>query len=195
MTASLSLLQLQKMWPYGDRTVPGLMAGIAGSAPSVFAKYGVTSQLVVAIMFGQFSEETGEGRDMIEDIRYSPARAVQLWPSHFRSVADVYAKIGSYVGDSQFDIKLMDYVYGGRMGNRPGTHDGSTYIGHGLTQATGLDGFLAVKKRTGLDVVSHPEIFIAPATLPSASTKPPCGARSLAYDPRLRVGGLLRREL
>jgi putative chitinase len=162
--ATLTLAQLQKMWPHGDRTVPGLLEGIAGSAPAVFAKYAITSQLVVAMMFGQFSEETGDGFDMVENINYSPARACQVWPSRFHSVAQVYAVTGATPGDPQFAIKLMDNVYGGRMGNRPGTHDGSTYIGRGLSQCTGRDGYAAVAKMTGLDVLNHPEILTAPAT-------------------------------
>src|ERR1700761_646594 len=111
MTAIITLAQLQKHWPHGDKSVPGLMEGIAGSAAAVFAKYNITSQLVVAMMFGQFSEETGGGIDMVENIGYTPARACQLWPSRFSSVNDVYAKIGSHVGDPQFDIKLMNSVY------------------------------------------------------------------------------------
>jgi putative chitinase len=159
----ITLTQLQKHWPHGDATVPGLMEGIADSADSVFAKYAITSQLVAAMMFGQFSEETGGGVDMVEDIRYSPARACQLWPSRFVSVADVYAKIGSYVGDPQFATKLMDSVYGNRMGNGPqSTHDGSNYIGRGLSQCTGKDGYAKVAEKTGIDVVGHPELFSSP---------------------------------
>ncbi len=162
---TLTLQQLQKHWPHGNKSVPGLMEGIAKSAPTVFDKYKIMSQLVVAIMFGQFSEETGGGIDMVEDIRYTPQRALQLWPSHFNgSVNSVYQKIGSFVGDAQFDIKLMDSVYGNRMGNQPGTHDGSIYIGRGLSQCTGKDGYGRVKQTTGLDVLNHPEILSAPDT-------------------------------
>ena len=101
---------------------------------------------------------------MVEDIRYTPARACQLWPNRYSSVADVYAKIGSQPGDPQFAIKLMDNVYGNRMGNGPAsTHDGSTYIGRGLSQCTGKDGYAAVTKKTGIDVLTHPELFSSPA--------------------------------
>ena len=106
---TLTLAQLQKHWPHGDKSVPGLMEGIVTSAPAVFDKYKIDSQLVVAIMFGQFSEETGGGIDMVEDIRYTPARALQIWPSHFNgSVNSVYQKIGSFVGDPQFLILKTD---------------------------------------------------------------------------------------
>lgn len=160
----ITLQQLQKHWPHGDRTVPGLMEGIAGSADAVFAKYGITTALTVAMMFGQFSEETGGGIDMVEDIRYTPARACQLWPNRYTSVAQVYQRIGSYVGDAQFDTKLMDDCYGNRMGNGPAsTHDGSNYIGRGLSQCTGKDGYAAVAKKTGIDVLTQPSLFSSPA--------------------------------
>ena len=155
---------LRKHWPHGDKTVPGLMEGIAGSADAVFSKYGITTPLTVAMMFGQFSEETGGGIDMVEDIRYTPARACQLWPNRYTSVAQVYQRIGSYVGDAKFDIKLMDDCYGNRMGNGPAsTHDGSNYIGRGLSQCTGKDGYAQVAKKTGIDVLTHPELFSSPA--------------------------------
>lgn len=169
--AFITIEMLRKHWPHGDSRVPGLMEGIVASAPAVFAKYGITTKLEVAMMFGQFSEETGGGIDMVEDIRYTPLRACQVWPSRFHSVAQVYQVIGSYAGDPQFATKLMDNVYGNRMGNRPGTHDGSTYIGRGLSQCTGRgqtaappSGYLGVGAKTGLDVINHPEILIAPAT-------------------------------
>lgn len=167
---TLTLQQLQKHWPHGDKSVPGLMEGIVKSAPAVFEKYNITAQLVVAIMFGQFSEETGGGIDMVEDIRYTPARACQLWPSRYISVTQLYQRIGSFVGDPQFDIKLMNDCYGNRMGNRPHTSDGSTYIGRGLSQCTGRgqadppSGYIGVGIKTGLDVLNHPEILTAPAT-------------------------------
>jgi putative chitinase len=114
-------------------------------------------------MLAQFSEETGGGIDMVENIHYSPVRACQLWPSHFASIADLYQKIGSSPGDPQFSIKLTDNVYGSRMGNRPGTHDGSAFIGRGLSQCTGRESYQKVADRTGIEVVNHPELMIAPA--------------------------------
>lgn len=164
MTELITLPQLIKMWPAGNIRVSGLMEGIITSAPTVFAKYGITTPLVVAMMFGQFSEETGAGYDMVENINYSPVRACQVWPSRFHSVDQVYQIIGSAKGDPQFAIKLMDNVYGSRMGNVPGTHDGSTFIGRGLSQCTGRDGYAAVAAKTGLNVLEHPEILTAPAT-------------------------------
>lgn len=221
MTIAITIAQLQKHWPHGNSTVPGLMEGTAASSAAVFEKYGIATLLEVALMLGQFSEETDGGVDMVENIHYSPARACQVWPSRFRSVEDVYQKVGSYPGDPQFAIRLMDHVYGGRMGNRPDTHDGSTFIGRGFSQCTGRgnatvkdakgnvevrpSGYAGVAEVTGLDVLNHPEILIAPATALECSVADfvLCGCLPYAHDgdvlnttERLNGGtiGLAQRE-
>lgn len=151
------LQALNSLWPDGDRRVPGLRAGIAASAPTVFAKYGLTTNSVIAIAMAQFSHECGAGLEMIENIHYTAERAVQVWPSRFSSAADCYAKIGSWAGDPDFPGKLIDNVYGRRMGNRPGTHDGRNFIGRGLPQTTGHDGYAAITSKIGVDFLSHPD--------------------------------------
>jgi predicted chitinase len=47
-----------------------------------------------------------------------------------------FAKVGSFAGDPQLKMKLMNLVYGVRNGNTQ-PNDGSTYIGRGLSQVTG----------------------------------------------------------
>jgi putative chitinase len=72
-------------------------------------------------------------------------------------------ELGSFAGDPDFRIKLIDNVYGGRNGNRPGTHDGSAYIGRGLSQVTGRGNYEALGAKVGLDLVNHPELVNDPA--------------------------------
>jgi len=110
----------------------------------------------------QFSHECGAGHDMVENINYSAARACQVWPSRFASDADVFATIGSSPGDPAFRIKLMDNVYGGRMGNRPGSHDGSAFIGRGLSQVTGREGYEMLSAMVGLDLIGNPDLVTRP---------------------------------
>ena len=160
----LTVEMMNRLWPNGDSKIPGLRAGMVASAAAVFPKYGLTSLVSVAQAMAQFSHECGAGEEMVENIRYSAERAVAVWPARFSSAADVYAKVGSFAGDPDFDVKLIDSVYGNRMGNRPGTHDGSAFIGRGPSQITGRDGYVAVFNKTGIDVVNHPELASAPAT-------------------------------
>lgn len=150
---------LRRLWPHASQA---LVDGIAASAPAVFAKYGMTSDLVIAHAMAQFSHECGAGLEMVENIHYTAKRACQVWPSRFRSEDECYRKVGSYVGDPQFAVKLIDSVYGNRMGNRPGTHDGSTFIGRGLSQVTGREGYEKLGAKVGLDLIAHPEMIVDP---------------------------------
>lgn len=159
----LTLEIMQAMWPNGNHTIPGLLEGIALAAPAVSAKYGLTSDLVIAHAMAQFSEESGAGGEMVENINYTAARACQVWPSRFQSESDCYSKVGSFAGDPDFCTKLIDSVYGGRNGNVSGTHDGSTFIGRGLSQVTGRGNYAALGAKVGLDLVSEPDLVSDPA--------------------------------
>lgn len=94
-------------------------------------------------------------KDLTESLAYTPARMAAVWPNRFSSGAAVVAKYGSAPG---WQLKAFDDIYGNRMGNRPGTHDGSTYIGRGGPQWTGRDGYAECQKRTGLPAVEQPSV-------------------------------------
>ena len=159
----LTLQIMQSLWPRGNSKVPGLLEGIAAAAPTVFPKHGLNSELVVAHAMAQFSHECGAGASLVENINYTAQRACQVWPKRFSSEDDCYAKVHSSPGDPDFRIKLIDTVYGGVNGNRPGTHDGSTFIGRGLSQVTGRGNYEALSAQLGLDLVNQPDLVNAPA--------------------------------
>jgi putative chitinase len=154
---------MQAMWPNGDNKIPGLLEGIGAAAPAVVAKYGLNSDLVIAHAMAQFSHECGAGTEIVENINYTAKRACQVWPSRFRSEAACFTLVGSFAGDPDFSTKLIDNVYGGRNGNRPGTHDGSAYIGRGLSQVTGRGNYDALGTKVGLDLVNQPDLVNTPA--------------------------------
>jgi predicted chitinase len=91
--------------------------------------------------------------NLTENIYYTAARMAQVWPSRFPTAAAVRGRFGTKSGWQQL---AFDDIYGDRMGNRPGTHDGSTYIGRGGPQVTGRDGYQSVGKRAGRDLESNP---------------------------------------
>lgn len=91
---------------------------------------------------------------LTENINYTHERMAQVWPNRFASAQAVAAKYGTAPG---WQKAAFDDIYGNRMGNRPGTHDGSTYIGRGGPQWTGRDGYQQLANRTGLDAVRIPE--------------------------------------
>src|SRR5436305_686297 len=78
---------LHQMWPHGDAKIPGLIEGIANAAPTVFPKYGLNSDLVIAHAMAQFSHECGAGLEMTENIGYTAARACVVWPGRFHNEA------------------------------------------------------------------------------------------------------------
>lgn len=88
----------------------------------------------------------------------------EVWPTRFSSAADVVEKYGSKPG---WQKKAFDDIYGNRMGNRPGTSDGSTYIGRGGPQVTGRDGYREVGRRCGLDLVNDPGLATRPEHQPA----------------------------
>lgn len=162
----LDLSMLSLLWPPHTRQagLPSqqLLAGIAAAAPTVMPKYGLTSDLLVAHAMSQFSHECGNGCTLTESIRYSPQRASEVWPSRFSGGADCEAKVGCAGSDTRFPKKLIDLVYGGRNGNRPGTSDGSTFIGRGLLQVTGRANYQQLGDRVGLDLIADPDLVNHP---------------------------------
>lgn len=146
-----------KLWPKSDVTVKGLGAGIVAAASTVFPKYGWDSDLLVCHAMAQFSEETGCGREMQENMNYSAARLLQVFPTHF-----THAQAIAYQHNPR---QVADHAYGGRMGNKPPpSDDGWIFRGQGLSQVTGRSGYEALAKKCGLDLLNHPELIIAPAT-------------------------------
>lgn len=101
---------------------------------------------------------------LTENIKYSAERMAYVWPKRFSSADQVRQRYGTGKGWQQ---KAFDDIYGNRMGNRPGTSDGSTYIGRGGPQITGRDGYREVGKRCGLDLVNEPELATLPEHQPA----------------------------
>ena len=155
MASSAFGAALTRLWPNGDQKVAGLRAGMISSAPSVFARYGITSPLLVAHVMAQISHECGAGHDVVENLSYTAGRMMQVWPSRFPTMASAQP----YAGNPR---ALANKVYNGRMGNRAGSDDGWNFRGRGASQTTGREGYERVRKATGLDVVAHPEWLIDP---------------------------------
>lgn len=104
----------------------------------------------------QGSHECGAGHEVIENLSYSAARMTQVWPSRFPTIASAQP----FAHDPK---ALGNKVYNGRMGNRPGTNDGSDFLGRGFAQTTGREEYGNLAKLTGLDLLNHPELLIDPA--------------------------------
>lgn len=108
--------------------------------------------------------------NLTENTAYSAKNVVANWPHRYPSVAAVQSHFGT---GPDWQRNLFDEIYGyepdgktPRMGNRPGTHDGSTYIGRGAPQITGRDGYATIGKMIGVDLVNQPELAASPDLQP-----------------------------
>jgi putative chitinase len=147
---------LFNLWPSGDRLIPGLRDGMAAAAPTVFPKYGIDSNLLIAHVMAQISLECGAGTEVEENLNYSPKRMTQVWPSRFPT-------INSAIPYAHNPRLLANKVYNGRMGNVISSNDGWNYRGRGATQTTGHDGYGALGKKLGLDLLKSPDLVNHPA--------------------------------
>lgn len=146
---------LARLWPSGDAKIPGLRAGIVAAAPEVFAKYGITTPLLVAHVMAQISHECGAGHDVVENLNYTASRMMQVWPSRFPTMASA----APWAGNPR---ALANKVYNGRMGNASGSDDGWNFRGRGASQTTGREGYARLARATGLDLLKHPDLVNDP---------------------------------
>jgi putative chitinase len=145
---------MRQMWPHGDTKIPGLTDGIAGAAPTVFPKYGLTSDLLVAHAMAQFSHECGAGNEVVENLNYSAQGLVTTWPSRFNA-----SNAAEFAHDPQ---KIANVAYNGRLGNHPGTDDGWNFRGRGGSQVTGRDNYDKLGQKVGLDFLNNPDLVNDP---------------------------------
>ena len=81
-----------------------------------------------------------------ENMNYSAKRIRQVWPNRPEAV--------KFAGKP---VDLANSVYGGRLGNRPGTNDGWDYRGGGVDQITGRDNYTEVGIAHNPDAILEPE--------------------------------------
>lgn len=115
-------------------------------------------------------------KDLTENINYTAERMAAVWPSRFPKdnwppgtpnpgdPDKVRAKFGTGPG---WRKRAFDDIYGNRLGNKPGTSDGSTYIGRGGPQITGRNGYKEVGARCGLNLVDNPDLATLPENQPA----------------------------
>lgn len=154
MPIKLTADALRQIFPRAPKEVIEAFA----SKQDVLTKAGINAtRNRLAFFFANIEHECGGFTipNLTENINYTAARMAQVWPNRFKSAAVVQAKYGTGAG---WQKKAFNDIYGRRMGNRPGTDDGSTYIGRGGPQWTGRDGYAALERQTGLPAVMSPSL-------------------------------------
>ena len=145
---------MRAMWPHGDAIAPGLIDGFMMTGNAVLGRYGIVTDLVLAHVMAQFTEECGAGADLVENLNYSAAGLMKTWPSRFDA-----AKATLFANRPEM---IANEVYDGRLGNRPESGDGWAYRGRGASQITGRSSYAALGERLGLDLVNNQDLVILP---------------------------------
>ncbi len=153
MANLLTATMLDQRW---SRAPHSLVDGIVAAAPAVLPKYGIDTPLRLAHFMAQASVECASGTAMEENLSYSALRLTQVWPARFPSLDAARP----FAHNPRL---LADHVYGGRMGNRPGTDDGWNYRGRGLFDLTGADAYEAIGTLCGLDLKGVPGLVSDPS--------------------------------
>ena len=117
------------------------------------ARYKIDSPVRVAVFLAQVGHESGQLRNLVENLNYSAEALVRTWPSRFTATSAAVC--------ARQPEKIANVVYSGRMGNtRPG--DGWRYRGRGLIQLTGRVNYAAAGAGLGLPLEDNPELLEQP---------------------------------
>lgn len=108
-----------------------------------------------AQFLAQIGHESGALARMSENLKYSAARLLQIFPRYFTK---------SDAGKFQYQPMLIaNRVYANRYGNGDeASGDGFTYHGRGLIQLTFKDNYRACGAALGKDLVANPDLLLSP---------------------------------
>ena len=124
-----------------------------GPLEETFAKYDISTSQRQSSFIGQCAHESGNFRILEENLNYSAARLMAVWPSRFPSldVAEQYANNPE---------KLANKIYSGRMGNgNEESGEGYAYRGRGLIQMTGKEAYANCGSGLGVDLIGSPDLL------------------------------------
>ena len=145
----ITMQQLLQILP-SARPVAGIFLPALNRA---MARYKIDSPVRVAAFLAQVGHESGQLRNLVENLNYSAEALVRTWPSRFTAV--------SAAACARQPEKIANIVYSGRMGNaRPG--DGWRYRGRGLIQLTGRANYAAAGAGLALPLEEKPELLEQP---------------------------------
>ncbi|AHF15077.1 glycoside hydrolase family 19 protein [Niabella soli] len=120
-------------------------------------EYDIDSPLRIAAYLAQGAYESGELRELVENMYYTtPQRLQQVWPSRFPTVASALP----YTKNPE---KLGNFVYANRMGNGDAASgDGYRYRGRGWFNGTGKAFYQEMTNLTKHDFITSPDDMAIP---------------------------------
>lgn len=155
MTVILTPELMRKLFPQGRSDL--LKAFVDRQA--VMAEICENARRVAMAFANVYAETSGlSSRTLAENINYTHQGMAKTWGNRFGG--DPNRVIQKYGADAGWRVRAFDDIYGSRMGNRPGTHDGSNFIGRGAPQITGRNGYAEMSERVGHDFINNPASII-----------------------------------
>ena len=145
--STISLVQLKAIMPNAPaKQLNSFLAEFNSQLP----RYQITTPLRIAAFIAQGAHESGELKELIENMNYSAPRIIQVWPSRFHTLEAALP----YEHQPE---KLGNNVYANRMGNGgPESGDGYRYRGRGWFNGTGKVFYKKMAKLTA--AVSRPDL-------------------------------------
>lgn len=122
-------------------------------------RWKIDSRLRQAAFIAQIGHESGQLRNLVENLSYRADRIRQVGQasaagSRWRSLVPRAAELA---GSPE---RFANAVYGGRMGNGPeASGDGWRFCGRGLIQLTGRDNYRAAAEALGLPLIDEPQLL------------------------------------
>lgn len=122
------------------------------------ARFSIDTVLRASHFLGQLAHESGEFRQVRENLNYSAEGLMRTWPSRFptKEIAARYARD---------PLRIANYVYSSRLGNgNEFSGDGARFIGRGLIQLTGKENYATASRALFNDdrLIYHPELLEEP---------------------------------
>lgn len=145
ITEQQLLLIMPKARPVAGFFLPALNRAMA--------RFKIDSRVRQAAFLAQAGHESGQLRNLVENLNYSAEALVRTWPSRFTTE--------SAAACARQPEKIANTVYSGRMGNtRLG--DGWRYRGRGLIQLTGRANYASAGVGLALPLEDQPELLEQP---------------------------------
>ena len=127
-----------------------------GPLADTFTKYGINTTQRQACFIGQCQHESNNFRTLEENLHYSAAGLMRVWPSRFPNLEVA----NQFAGNAE---KIANKVYAGRMGNGDEeSGDGWKYHGRGLIQLTGKDNYANCGSSLSVDLLGNPDMLLDP---------------------------------
>lgn len=131
--------------------------------PSVIKYYQIDTPLRMSHFLSQCHHESGGFKSTTENMKYSAARLLQVFPKHFKSLDDTK-------GYAMHPERIGNKVYANRLGNGDElSGDGYKYRGRGYIQLTGRHNYKIIDSYLDENIIDNPDLIATKYPLFSAA--------------------------